>query len=262
MREQFIFDQYGSISEARRDFLEVLLRDLRPALGLRTALDVGCGVGLFAQHLTEMNLTVTALDARWEHIAEARRRFPNIRFEVADVEDPTLPRLGSFDLTLCFGLLYHLENPFRAVRNLFLLTNTVLVIESAVIPNPRPLACLIDEVQSPDQGIRFVAFVLSESCLAKMLLRAGFQFVYRPFTPPDHIDFRNSIDSWKRRTILVASKRQLQNTNLEQYSEPLSWDPWDRPIGRQVARVFRFLRKPLREKGCILLDHGQQWWKR
>jgi hypothetical protein len=38
------------------------------------------------------------------------------------VEDLSLRDIGTVDLVLSVGLLYHLENPFRAIRNFHALT--------------------------------------------------------------------------------------------------------------------------------------------
>ena len=43
-----------------------------------------------------------------------------------NVEDPQVRELGASDLVLCPGLLYHLENPFQAIRNLHALTARIL----------------------------------------------------------------------------------------------------------------------------------------
>ncbi|HEY2613608.1 MAG TPA: hypothetical protein VGI94_22565, partial [Reyranella sp.] len=48
----------------------------------------------------------------------ARKRFPDIPFAQGDIENAGIVALGRFDLTLCFGLLYHLENPMLAIRHL------------------------------------------------------------------------------------------------------------------------------------------------
>ena len=45
-------------------------------------------------------------------------------------EDPA--SLGTFDLTLCFGLLYHLENPMRTAA-LHALTGEMLLLETQVV---------------------------------------------------------------------------------------------------------------------------------
>ena len=137
MTSEWVFDQAitQNISEQRQVSLDALLQDLRPALPLKTALDAGCGIGHFSKHLADLGLTVTGIDARADNIAEAHKRYAGIDFQAQDIEDPSIQRLGKFDFILCFGLLYHLENPFRAVRNLAALTGSVLMIESMVAPN-------------------------------------------------------------------------------------------------------------------------------
>ena len=56
-----------------------------------------------------------------------KNRYPNIPFYIANVEDSSIAHLGKFDLVLCFGLLYHLENPFAAMRKLYALTTKSLL---------------------------------------------------------------------------------------------------------------------------------------
>src|SRR5258708_37344190 len=106
------------------------MRRLKPALGLSNAVDAGCGVGFFSQTLAECGLNVCGLDGRGENVAEARRRFPHISFEQGDIEERAILQLGRFDLVLCFGLLYHLENTLRAVRNVRGLTVKCVWLEA------------------------------------------------------------------------------------------------------------------------------------
>ena len=142
--ETWAFDtkDYLRITGARINFMERLLADLLAPYSLETALDVGCGIGYFSRHLADLGLKVRALDSRPQNIEEARRRNPDIPFMVQNIEQPLASRIGSSDLVLCFGLLYHLENPFSAVRNLFTLTAKMLLIESRIIPGRELAAAL------------------------------------------------------------------------------------------------------------------------
>src|SRR5262249_31322573 len=110
--------EYRALIEAREQTLRRIVKRLKPALVLSTAVDAGCGVGFFSQTLAECGLSTCGFDARVENVEEARKRFPGIPFEQADVEARETSQLGQFDLVLCFGLLYHLENPLQAIRNL------------------------------------------------------------------------------------------------------------------------------------------------
>ena len=165
------FDQkeYRQLIEARGETIRRAMRRLKPALGLSNAVDAGCGVGFFSQTLAECGLNVCGFDGRGENVAEARRRFPHIPFEQGDIEERAILQLGRFDLVLCFGLLYHLENPLRAIRNLRGLTEKCLLLESMCLPEEKPSMLLREEPRQEDQGLRDMACYPSEGSLVKML---------------------------------------------------------------------------------------------
>lgn len=151
------------LNQARAEVLGQLLEVVRRTMPLRTALDVGCGIGFFAGRLQQDGLDVQAVDGRAENAAEARRRNPTLPVTVQDVENPRIVSLGTFDLVLCFGLLYHLENPFLAVRHLAALTGSVLLIESVVAPRHDPVTVLYEEPVAANQGLRYIALVPTET---------------------------------------------------------------------------------------------------
>ena len=254
MSTNLIFDAPESVRivQARQDFLQRLIPGLQQRLGLKTALDVGCGVGYFSKFLHEAGFRVSAFDGRKENIEEAQRRVPNVEFYHADAEDPFLPNLVSFDLVLCTGLLYHLENPFRAIRNLHGLTGKILLLESMCVPEDAPLLYLMEEAKVEDQGMNYIAFYPSEGCLIKMLYQAGFSSVYRFGYLPDHKDFRATPARKRARTVLAASKVRLEMPTFVLAKEPENpSDPWStaRPGPPSVReRASFFLRRPWPEK--------------
>ena len=248
MEKKIIFDRYGSINDSRKEFLERLLPSLIDSLNLRTALDVGCGIGFFSSCLANMNLSVKAFDARVENIIEARERYPTIDFHVYDVEKSKVLELEPVDIVISFGLLYHLENPFQAIRNLFALTKKVVIIESMIAPHRLPVAMLVDEQHNKDQSIHYVAYVPSEMCLVKMLYKAGFSVVYKCVSLPKHGDFRELLRYRKRRTALVASKININLSALQKISEPSIANIWQKNWWKQTERILRFLKNHQRQK--------------
>ena len=130
--------EYRQLIDARGETIRRIVAKLKPALELSYAVDAGCGVGFFSQTLVECGLNVRGFDARGENVAEARRRFPHIPFEKGDIVERAILQLGEFDLVLCFGLLYHLENPLLAIRNLRGLTKKCLFVESMCLPGEEP----------------------------------------------------------------------------------------------------------------------------
>lgn len=217
-----VFDQPHAMRliRAKAELLQEILPDVTRGMDLRTALDVGCGFGYFSAFLSEQGLAVQAIDVRPENITEATSRYPNIGFAVRNIEDASVTDLGTFDLVLCLGLLYHLENPFRAVRNLFALTRKVCIIETMVAPFSAPIAAFVEEGDGQDQGRNYLAQIPSESWFLKALSKAGFAFVYRLSRLPGHPDFRRSFLRKRRRTFFVASRVSLPGGAFRLASEP------------------------------------------
>ena len=249
-----IFDQkyYVELIETRGETIRRVVPELKRALGLSTALDAGCGLGFFTKTLRDCALDVLGIDGRPVNTDEARRRYPELPFENRDVEDPSITDLGSFDLILCFGLLYHLENPLRSIRHLRSLTAKVLLLESMCVPSRESLALLREEPKQDDQSLTDLAFYPSESCMVKMLYRAGFSEVYRVAPLPNHDDFRETPSHFRRRTILCASLIPLKLPSLVLIPEPLETrDPWRRDVREErsfVSRTKAFLSRSTREK--------------
>lgn len=122
----------------------------------------------------EKGFRILGLDARADNIHAAAQRCSGIQFVVSNIEDAKPENLGQFDMILCTGLLYHLENPLLAIRNFYALAKKFLVIEPMIIHESLPMAALVSEKDERDQAIQGVAFVASEQGLIKMLYRAGF----------------------------------------------------------------------------------------
>lgn len=253
---------------SRQAFTKALLSDVRGSEALSSALDVGCGVGDFSKLLFDLGFNVIAIDGREENAAEGKKRYPEIEFRVADVEGLSTSQLGAFDLVLCFGLLYHLENPFRAIRNLHSLTKKILLVESMCMPSADATMGLLDEVRDENQGLTYVAFYPSESCLVKMLYRAGFPFVYGFARLPESEFYGSTKWKRRRRTLLAASKVPLTALNLVPIDERFRWatgnseiwvswlgrvrDSVTRPLIEMRVRVPRFLGRPWSEKRQVL----------
>ena len=241
---------YMDLIRARAATIRRVVRALKPALGLHNALDAGCGVGFFTQTLTELGLEARGFDGRFENVVEARKRFPKIAFECGDIESAEIAALGTFDLVLCFGLLYHLESPMRAIRHLRTLTGKGLLLESMCVPGDDAHMILRDEPLQQDQSLTDMAFYPSEPSLVKMLYRAGFAHVYRVPQLPEHDDFRETSDHARRRTVLFASHRPVRVACIERIAEAQAGrDPWTKLDAEHetfASRVRRFLAKPAR----------------
>jgi len=248
-----IFDQphYDLLDHARGDVVARLLAELTPMASLKTAIDVGCGLGYFSRLLQSRGLEVTAVDGRSQNVEEARRRSNGVRFEQRNAEDAELLNLGKFDLGFCFGLLYHLENPLLTIRNLKALTGKILLVESVIFPGDEPIMALIDEEAHEDQGLNHIAFYPTEACLIKMLYKAGFKNVFGLTRQPEHDHYRSVNGGRRVRTLLAASDLEIHSAQLVRMSEASSpirpWDPMSGAVKKSDA-FSRFTAKSLPEK--------------
>ena len=249
----FDYHHYELLNRARGEVVTRLLAELKDPLQLRTAVDVGCGVGYFSGVLQSLGFEVTGVDGRRENVEEAARRNPEVSFHTMSVEDPELRSLGPFDLTFCFGLLYHLENPFLAIRHLHAMTKSLLLVESVIFPGDEPAMILIDEEIHEDQGLEHIAFYPTEACLIKMFYRVGFAYVYTLRRQPNHSEYSRTPETRRVRTMLAASVVPLKSSGLELVKEPSSEiRPWDARIAQvpvtAAQKLRRFASKPLPDK--------------
>lgn len=257
-RREWAFDlpHYRALDQARLAVFREVLGAWKAQLNLRTAWDIGCGIGNFSALLRDLGFETRAIDGRPENVEEARRRVPGLDAYVADAEIPLQSGMGSADLVLCVGLLYHLENPFRAIRNLGQLTGKMLIVESMCTDDELPLLFLADEDSTEELGLSGSAFFASEACLVKMLYRAGFPHVYRLTRFPDHEDFRSSPEKKRSRTILAATREEFHSPFLLRVEEPgparRLWETKWGEFRRRARRIPHFVTKPWPEKKATL----------
>lgn len=167
-----------------------------------TCLDIACNEGFFALEVCRRGAKrVVGFDARQKSIDKAefiKRHLGNERlsFHIENLHHLGPERFGTFDLTLCLGLLYHLENPMDALRRVRAVTNDICVIDTQVLHEPVPLTTawitedhliktedvigIIEEpdaVWNPAASVTGLSFVMSQSALLTMLRHAGFRDV-------------------------------------------------------------------------------------
>ena len=152
-------------------------------------LDVGGGPGHLAQFFVERGCRVLSTDARPENVARVRELYPQLETCTLDAENDDVGRLGRFDVVFCYGLLYHLENPIQALRNVASACDDLLLIETMVCDSSLPVLRIEDETLSYNQALRGIGSRPSPSFVVLALNRSGFEFVYAPARPPRHPDY-------------------------------------------------------------------------
>ncbi len=163
-----------------------------------TAVDLAAHQGWFATRLADAGLRrVTGVEQRLSHVMDSRLiaevlGFEEMEFLHSDIFDLDPDTLGTFDVVLMLGLLYHLENPVGALRLARALCRDLFVIETQVVPGMtgqvdfgsyrfvRPLKGSfgvideLDETHGPEAGATGICLVPSLEALVWLLESVGF----------------------------------------------------------------------------------------
>lgn len=212
----FYSEHYRRHNEARLQHLDSLGLPLRE----RTVLEVGSGPGQHTWFYAVKGCDITATDARPECIAEINKQFPSVKTAQIDMNDPApLESLGTFDIVHCYGLLYHLEDPARAITGLAGVCADLLLLETCVTPGGGSAINLTGEIGSDyTQSITNVGCRPTRAWLFDEL-KKHFPFVYQTRTQPDHEEFPldwTSLgpDPGLVRIVTVSSRAPLDNPLL------------------------------------------------
>jgi hypothetical protein len=165
----------------------------------------------------ERGCEVTVTDGRPENVAEIARRLPATRSALVDLEHDRPIELGRFDIVYCYGLLYHLANPERALGRLADVCDGQLLLETAVSPGTHDELLLVRDPAAFNQAVS------GTGCRPTRLwvlnrLKSLFGYGYIPRTQPDHVDFPTD---WvhtpiqtMHRSIFVGSRTPLSVSTL------------------------------------------------
>ena len=133
--ESYLPEVARQVHVTRENVLRQYLKTLGDAYS--TALDISCHEGFFSLILAEYFKSVTGIDKNVESVEKANQiatllGHPEIRFKNSSVE--LWDEKQDADFVLCFGLIYHVENPIQIMRKLAALTKKALCIETQILP--------------------------------------------------------------------------------------------------------------------------------
>lgn len=185
--------------------LEMVWRAVDSHFGSRVrdveCLDIGCHEGFYSLAMARRGVRkVVGVDARPENLQRARfvaeaAGIGNVSYQQGCVETLAADQGRSFELTLFLGLLYHVEDPMRCLRQVAAVTGELCVIETQVVDEvegyaewgsrawTRPyqgIIAVIDETGEFDAGNRETGVSPMATCpspraLRFMLKQAGFR---------------------------------------------------------------------------------------
>ena len=207
----YVADDVAKIHDTRAAMLDAAVRAHFPdGTAGRTALDLACHEGWFAQQVAALGFDVLGVDARAQHVADAALAAEacgaaGLHFRTADVHALDPARDGRFDLVLCLGLIYHLENPVGALRTARALTadGGLCIVETQIAPGlsgaidyghhtfVKPVTGSFaivdetDETHGPETSTTGICLVPSLEAVTWILRKVGFARVDVMTPPPD-----------------------------------------------------------------------------
>lgn len=180
----FLAPNAHAINQARQSHLASLGLDLKG----KRVLEVGAGIGLHTPFFLERGCSVTVTDGRAENVAEIARRHPGVKTAIVDLEVDRPIELGRFDAVYCYGLLYHLSNPQRALARLADVCDGQLLLETAVSPGTHDELLLVRDPDAFNQAISGIGCRPTRLWILNRL-KSLLGYGYIPRTQPDHVDF-------------------------------------------------------------------------
>lgn len=92
-----------------------------------------------SRHGAQRVLATDAVDQYVEQASLVKEALDldNVEVRKLNVYDVDSADIGYFDVTLCYGLLYHLESPVLAMRKLAEVTRRVMIVDTTTLPMPK-----------------------------------------------------------------------------------------------------------------------------
>lgn len=186
-------------------------------------LELGAGIGDLTSYYLDRHCIVTTSDVREELLHILKTRHNLCKVLQLDLDSPTISDGLSFQIVHCYGVLYHLRNPGRALEFINRICSQLLLIETCVSFGQDSSINLLDEDSSyPSQAVYGVGCRPTRRWVFEQLQKY-FTFVYCPITQPNFYEF--PLD-WSRpethhappfnlqRAIFIASRTEIHSPLL------------------------------------------------
>lgn len=195
------------------------LASLGLRLANRTVLEVGAGIGDHTSFFVDRGCKVTVTEAQEQNLSLLRNRYPDLDVRRLDLNAPPAQEIQA-DVVYCYGTLYHLEEPARALAWMARCARKMLLLETCVAAGDADELRPIEErAGDPENAPSGHGCRPTRSWLRRELA-SGFSHVYMPLTQPSHEEFPvdwSSVDLAGRpliRAVFVASHQPIANRLL------------------------------------------------
>ena len=192
-----------------------------PVTGM-TVLEVGAGIGDHSHYYIDRDCSITITESRKENIEYLQNRYSGIDIQFLDMDHPHPLANGPFDIIHCYGLLYHLRYPEKALEFLSQHCKKILFLETCVSFGEDAQINLTEEKKAdPSQSCSGMGCRPTRRWVLS-ILKKHFENVYIPKTQPNHEEFPLDWTSPEKhkglsRSIFIASRSIIANDILVTY---------------------------------------------
>ncbi|GBG57748.1 SAM-dependent methyltransferase [Sporomusaceae bacterium FL31] len=179
---------------------ETLITLLAPQRG-EQILDLGCGTGTLTNQITRSGAEVTGIDSSADMIEQAKKKYPQLHFEVADARK--LGYAGQFHAVFSNAALHWMKPPEAVLHGIWnaLRPGGRLIAEfggkgnvAAVI---QAIFMVVRELELDDQLCSLPWFFPSIGEYTSLMEQAGFQVKYAAhFARPTRLEGEDGLRSW------------------------------------------------------------------
>jgi 2-polyprenyl-3-methyl-5-hydroxy-6-metoxy-1,4-benzoquinol methylase len=133
-------EETDRVTQRFRHFMPYVIDSQGGSLEGKQVLDIACNSGFWSIQCALLGANVTAFDARAELIEQANLiksivGVDNVDFQVLDFWKMSPERLGTFDVVLCLGILYHLPKPLEALELIASMAQGHVLVDTQISPS-------------------------------------------------------------------------------------------------------------------------------
>ena len=194
------------------------LASLRIPVAGKTVLEVGAGIGDHSHYYADRGCQVTVTEYRESNLRYLKKHYPLYNVQSLDMEKPA--EIGfKFDIIHCYGLLYHLQTPERAIEFLGNHCKSILLLETCVsFGDDEQINLVKEDINSPTQAASGTGCRPTRPWIFRQL-KKHFPFVYIPRTQPNHEEFPIDWTLHEKhrglaRAVFIASREVIDNDTL------------------------------------------------
>ena len=195
------------------------LASLGLPLSGRTVLEVGAGIGDHTSFFLDRGCTVITTEGREENLVLLRQRYPELSARVLDLDDPDPEFTDTAEVVYCYGTIYHLARPAKAIAYMADRATELMLVETCVSPgDDESVNLVVEDGENPSQALR------GQGCRptrpwVKARLAESFPYVYMTTTQPWHEEFPLDwpfvpTPSRLTRSVFVASRSPIDSAIL------------------------------------------------